>query len=274
MLTRIPGALLALAAHAALAVTVWFLFPFLQGLQPPPEAETSSLWWLIDILLVLQFCVPHSLLLAPPVRDRLERRLPSALHGCLFCLTTCLSLLLLIWAWRRTPIVVWQLDGWPRSVVCGAYFLSWGALLYTLALTGYGWQTGWTPFWAWFRGAPPPRRPFVRHGAYRWLRHPVYLAFLGQIWLTPTATLDRALMMGLLTVYVAVGSWLKDRRLIFYLGDAYRSYQERVPGYPLVGFGPLGRVASGGRQRTAQPHSVVRLASPKLPSPLQGRRPR
>ena len=126
MLNRIPGALLALAAHAALAVTVWFLFPFLQGLRPPPEAETSSLWWLIDILLVLQFCVPHSLLLAPPVRDRLERRLPSALHGCLFCLTTCLSLLLLIGAWQRTPIVVWRLDGWARSVVCGAYFLSWG----------------------------------------------------------------------------------------------------------------------------------------------------
>ncbi len=146
MLTRIPGVLLALAAHAALAVTVWFLFPFLQGLGPPPApppfpppAGGGGLgwgWWLIDILLTLQLCVPHSLLLAPPVRDRLERRLPSALHGCLFCLTTCPSLLLLIWAWRRTPIVVWQLDGWARSVVCGAYFLSWGALLYALALTG------------------------------------------------------------------------------------------------------------------------------------------
>ena len=110
-------------------------------------------------------------------------------------------------------------------------------------LTGYGWQTGWTPFWAWFRGQPPAPRRFAERGAYRWLRHPVYLAFLGQIWLTPTATLDRFVMMVLLTVYVAVGSWLKDRRLLFYLGDAYRSYQARVPGYPVVGFGPLARMS-------------------------------
>ena len=60
-------------------------------------------------------------------------------------------------------------------------------------------------------------------------------------------------MMGLLTVYVAVGSWFKDRRLIFYLGDAYRGYQERVPGYPLVGFGPLGRVRPNEASRERQP---------------------
>ena len=245
MLTRLAGALLALAAHAALAVTVWLLFPFLQGLAPPPAEATSPVWWLIDGLLVLQFCLPHSLLLAPPVRDRLDRWLPSALHGCFFCLTTCLSLLLLVALWQRTPFVVWRLDGWAAWAVCGAYDLSWVALLYTLGLTGYGWQTGWTPFWAWFRGAAPPRRRFTERGAYRWLRHPVYLAFLGQIWLTPTATLDRALLMGLLTVYVAVGSWLKDRRLLFYLGERYRSYQARVPGYPLVRWGPLGRVKRG-----------------------------
>jgi len=246
VLKRIPGATLALAAHLALAVTVSFLFPFLMGLAPPPAAGAP--WWpLADGLLVLQFCVSHSLLLAPPVRDRIERILPSALHGCLFCLTTCLSLLLLIFAWQRSPLVVWDLEGWLRWVVAGAYVLAWGGLLYTLGLTGYGWQTGWTPFWAWFRGGRPPRRRFEERGAYRWMRHPVYLAFLGQIWLTPTATLDRLLLMGLLTVYVALGSWLKDRRLVFYLGDVYRNYEARVPGYPLVGFGPLGRAGAGRR---------------------------
>jgi protein-S-isoprenylcysteine O-methyltransferase Ste14 len=258
VLQRFAGALLALAAHVALGVLVWFLFPFLQGLAPPPALADTPWWWVIDGVLALQFCVLHSLLLAPPVRARLDRVLPAALHGCLFCLTTCLSLLLLILAWQRTPVVVWNLEGWPRWMVCGAYVLSWGALVYTLGLTGYGWQTGWTPFWAWFRGLPPPRRRFEERSAYRWLRHPVYLAFLGQIWLTPTATLDRLMMMGMLTVYVAIGSFLKDRRLVFYLGDLYRDYQARVPGYPLVGFGPLGKV---GRAR------ITRPAPPQRPVP-------
>jgi hypothetical protein len=31
-------------------------------------------------------------------------------------------------------------------------------------------------------------------------------------------------------------------------GDAYRDYQARVPGYPVIGFGPLGRRAMPVRQ--------------------------
>ena len=65
------------------------------------------------------------------------------------------------------------------------------------------------------------------------------------------------MMMGLLTAYVAVGSWLKDRRLLFYLGDVYRSYQARVPGYPLVGFGPLGRVHRAGEPGASAPGGSV-----------------
>ena len=39
-----------------------------------------------------------------------------------------------------------------------------------------------------------------------------------------------------------VGSYLKDERLTYYLGDRYRDYQSRVSGYPGIWFGPLGRV--------------------------------
>jgi methanethiol S-methyltransferase len=79
-------------------------------------------------------------------------------------------------------------------------------------------------------------------GAYRLLRHPVYLCFLGQVWLTPVVSADRALLNVLFTAYIFLGSYWKDRRLVHYLGDVYRGYQARVPGYPLVGVGPLGRV--------------------------------
>src|SRR5262249_14441724 len=103
-------------------------------------------------------------------------------------------------------------------------------------------QTGWTPFWAWLRGRPSPRRRFEVRGIFCLLRHPVYLSFLGLVWFTPLMTLDRSLLTGLMTIYICIGSYLKDRRLVFYRGDLYREYQARVPGYPLVGFGPLSRV--------------------------------
>jgi protein-S-isoprenylcysteine O-methyltransferase Ste14 len=223
---------LAITAHAALAVLVLFLFPFLQGMASPPAADDGPSWWLLDGLLAVQFGVLHSLLLLPAMRKRLERFIPSPLYGCVFCLTTCLSLLLVMACWQRSAVVVWRLNGWTAWPVEAVYLLSWCGLAYTLSLTGYGWQTGWTPFWSWFRGRQTPRRKFEERGPYRVLRHPVYLCFLGLIWCTPTATLDRALLIGVWTAYVAVGSWLKDRRLEFYLGEVYRRYRARVPGYP------------------------------------------
>jgi protein-S-isoprenylcysteine O-methyltransferase Ste14 len=176
------------------------------------------------------------------MRDQLEHLIPGPLYGCFFTLMTCLSLLLLILAWQTSPTVLWQLDGWAATLMYAGYVLSWVGLFYSLSLTGYGFQTGWTPYWAWVRGRPKPRRRFEIRGAYRWLRHPVYLSFLGLVWFTPLMTLDRAVLTGLMTVYIFVGSALKDLRLGYYLGDIYRQYQARVPGYPVIGFGPLGRV--------------------------------
>ena len=241
MTVRVLGALLALSAHLLLVVTVWFLLPFLRGDHEPGPSAAGAWWWAPDLLLVLQFSALHSLLLWRPVRARLERWLPRPLHGCLFCAVTCLCLLSLIALWQTSPVVLYRLEGAPAASVQTAYLFSWVGLVYSLSLTGFGNQTGWTPFWAWLRGRGARRRFEVR-GAYRWLRHPVYLCFLGQVWLTPVLSLDRALLNVLFTAYIFLGSYWKDRRLVFYLGDAYRHYQARVPGYPLVGLGPLGRV--------------------------------
>jgi protein-S-isoprenylcysteine O-methyltransferase Ste14 len=241
VLTRVLGTLVALAAHLLLALTVWYLYPFLAGGTEPAAGISDPDWWWYDLLLVAQFALPHSLLLHPSVRDRLERVIPGPLYGCFFTAATCASLLLLILCWRTSPVVIYHLEGWADSAIRTAYVLCWVALLYSLKLTGYGYQTGWTPFWGWLRDGRPPRRTFEVRGAYHWLRHPVYLSFLGQIWCTPLMTLDRALFTLAMTGYIFLGSWFKDRRLRYYLGTTYEQYQARVPGYPLA-FGPLGRV--------------------------------
>jgi protein-S-isoprenylcysteine O-methyltransferase Ste14 len=229
-------------AHLLLGVTVWFLFPFLLDGRGAADSAAAPLWWAIDALLALQFGIFHSLLLLPATRNRLERWIPRPLYGCLFTAFTCVSLLVLILTWQPSGVIVYRLEGWAGMAMRGAYLAAWAALLYTLGLTGYGWQTGWTPFWSWLRGRPAPPRRFDTPGAYRHIRHPVYLSFLAQVWLTPVMTRDRVLLTGIFTAYIFLGSYLKDRRLVYYLGDVYRDYQARVPGYPAMP-GPLGRVA-------------------------------
>jgi len=125
--------------------------------------------------------------------------------------------------------------------VRAAFVASWVALFYSLSLSGFGYQTGWTQWLHWLRCQRLPRRGLVDRGAFRLLRHPAYLSFLGLIWFTPHMTFDHALLTGIWTGYIFVGSVLKDQRLECFLGDEYRKYASRVPGYPGMPFGPLAR---------------------------------
>lgn len=246
---RLTGILFGIGTHLLFAFTVWHLIWFLKGAEPPATASQGGAVptaVAIDALLALVFAVPHSLLLVPGVRKAIVGRgLAGPLYGCFYCTVTCLALLATIMNWRPIGIVLWR---WPApfdAVVSWCFVASWAALLWSLHLTGLGWQTGLTPWWHWVRGEPTPKRQFVERGAYRVLRHPVYLSFLGLVWFVPVVTLDRAVLIGLWTGYIFLGSVHKDRRLLHFLGAAYRDYQTRVPGYPGMPFGPLARVKYG-----------------------------
>lgn len=235
---RFAGITFGLGTHGLFAVTVWYLFWFLKEPETLAGARGNLL---IDALLALQFTLPHSLLLLPGVRSRLTRAISPAFYGCAYCVITCVSLLVMFANWRTSPTIIWQATGAARTAITLAFLGSWVALFYSLHLTGLGYQTGWTPWWHWLRGEPQPRRGFEPRGAYLWLRHPVYLSFLGLIWFTPVMTADHAVLTGVWTGYIFLGSWLKDERLHFYIGQGYRKYQAAVPGYPGVPLGPLAR---------------------------------
>jgi methanethiol S-methyltransferase len=250
------------------AVTVWRLFPFLQGSDPSygllsSAAGQSRFWLWIDLLLGLLFVVPHSILLLPRARDRLTRWIPSALFGCVFCAMSCVGLLLIVEAWQPSTRAIWHLRGPARTAVQIGYVLSWVALLYSISLTGFGYQTGFTNWWAWVRGREIPTRRFEPRGAYLLLRHPVYMSLLCMVWLNPSLTVDRALLAFIWTTYIFVGSYLKDRRLNYYIGEVYKRYQMRVSGYPFIPYGPLGRLPA--LDPFAQPSSVEPSAPTQMP---------
>jgi len=243
---RIAGILFGVLTHGLFAFTVWHLVWFLKGAEPGPAAARGAAVLpaaAVDALLAAVFAVPHSIFLVPAVRTAIVARgLTALLYGCFYCVVTCTALLTTILCWRPIDIVLWR---WPApldTLVTSCLVGSWAALLASLHLTGLGWQTGLTPWWHWVRREPAPKRAFVERGAYRVLRHPVYLSFLGLIWFVPVITLDRAVLMATWTAYIFVGSVLKDRRLLRFLGPIYRDYQARVPGYPGMPFGPLARV--------------------------------
>ena len=80
--------------------------------------------------------------------------------------------------------------------------------------------------------------PLVVFGAYRWVRHPLYFWGLVFIWLTPQMTVNRLALFVVLSIYLYVGTFFEERRLVREYGDGYREYQRQVP--RLIPRGPVG----------------------------------
>lgn len=236
--TRIIGVAFGFGNQLLFLVTVWYLFWFLRD---GSIRQVQGEWVLTDCALAIIFAVSHSIMLVPKTRKYLSRWIPSAFYDSVFCIVTCVSLLTLFFGWRTSEVVLWEASGQFKSVIYFCFYCCWGALFYSLSLTGLGYQNGWTPFYYWLKNQKLPRREFIPRGAYKLIRHPVYLSFLGLVWFTPRMSLDHAVLTAIWTGYIFYGSFLKDQRLERFVGEPYRAYQESVPGYPFITIGPLAR---------------------------------
>ena len=69
----------------------------------------------------------------------------------------------------------------------------------------------------------------VTNGLYRLIRHPLYLFGLLFIWLTPVMTRNLLIVFISLTVYIFIGAYFEERKLLSVFGQAYAEYKSRTP---------------------------------------------
>lgn len=66
-------------------------------------------------------------------------------------------------------------------------------------------------------------------GLYRWMRHPLYTLGMVFIWLTPVMSINiLAFNLGA-TLYLIIGAYYEERKLLKIHGDAYRDYKQHTP---------------------------------------------
>jgi protein-S-isoprenylcysteine O-methyltransferase Ste14 len=172
--------------------------------------ETPAL--LLDTFLCLAFFIQHSIMAQKPYRQRLARFLPKEkYYGALYAIASGVFALALVVFWQE---------------------------FFALSIAGVAWTIWALGIFVNFRlhpiiddlhGTEPQPKPLVVRGPYRWVRHPLYLSALLMIWSYPGLTLDRLLLNLLFTVWVIVATLLEERDLVAGYGEAYRSYQRKVP---------------------------------------------
>lgn len=67
-----------------------------------------------------------------------------------------------------------------------------------------------------------------KSGLLGMVRHPMYLALIIYLW-SQTHTLMNIVVNIVLTIYVFIGTWLEEKKLVLEFGAAYVQYQQEVP---------------------------------------------
>jgi protein-S-isoprenylcysteine O-methyltransferase Ste14 len=186
----------------------------------------------LDGGLFLLFAASHSLLALPAWKQRLARWLPAALERTTYVLVAGAFLALLFWQWRPLPAPVWALTATPaRGALRALGIAGWLLAVVALRTLGHARLFGLAQAWRWAREREPAPPVLVRRGVYRWMRHPISLAFVLGAWGTPTMSAGRLLFACAATTYLAVGTRLEERHLQERFGECWERYRREVPAW-------------------------------------------
>ncbi len=177
------------------------------------------------------FFLAHSALASNRLKDVLRRHAPrlAAAYRLVYNALFLAWSGVLVWQYQALPkhaLVDWPL--WVRAP--GLLLVLAGLWIMRTAFRNYDWgEFVGTRYLQ--TGGRPVHSSLQIEGWNRCVRHPLYLGTLmliwGMVWLSPN---DALLTFALVTsLYLPLGIWSEERKLVAEFGDAYRRYKAEVP---------------------------------------------
>lgn len=177
------------------------------------------------------FFLAHTLLASNRLKDSVRRSAPrlSAWYRLSY------NVLFLVWS----GVLVWQYGSLERHLLVD--WSLWVRALGVLPVLGGLWvmraafrNYDWSEFVGTrylHTGGRPVHSSLQIEGWNHCVRHPLYLGTLlfiwGMVWLSPN---DALITFAFVTsLYLPLGIWSEERKLVAEFGEAYRRYQQEVP---------------------------------------------
>ncbi len=241
LILRLAGLLFAISAFIIGPALFAYMAAFLGNLWPHTSpwvdpsvdiGKTFPIHWAVlnNIFLMALFGLQHSLMSRTWFKAWMCRHVPHDLERTCYVMASNIVLLLLLLFWRPIPIVLYDLgDGVLEDVVWAVFAFGWILLIAGLLALGPRDLLGLNQALAWYNGNRYQEPPFVSNWLFERVRHPLYMALLICLWVTPHMTLGHVLFAAGLSTYIAFGIRLEERDLIGRFGKAYADYQARTP---------------------------------------------
>ncbi len=182
------------------------------------------------VVSILLWGAVHSILASVWFKAWLRRKAGEKImrfYRLAYNLVSLLTFLPVLWLAATLPDQTLYIIPWPWVALTTA------GQLFAAILLGVGvFQTGvldFTGLSALLSSRPPEPERLVTNGLYRWVRHPLYTAGLLFIWLTPVMTINLLTMYAAATVYIILGAYYEERKLLQVFGAEYARYQASTP---------------------------------------------
>jgi protein-S-isoprenylcysteine O-methyltransferase Ste14 len=176
------------------------------------------------------FAVQHSVMARPWFKRAWTRIIPAAAERSTYVLCASLAMVLLFWQWRPMGGTVWGVsDPTVRLAVWAVYASGWVLLLVATFLINHFDLFGLRQVYLNLVSRPQTGLQFRTPGMYRYMRHPIYFAWLCIFWATPQMTTAHLVFAVATTAYILMAIPWEERDLIRMHGEAYRIYREQVP---------------------------------------------
>ncbi len=235
MIGRITVFLYGIVCYLIFLATFLYAIAFLGGLgglksiDSGLEGPVGQALGINAVLLGL-FALQHSVMARSWFKRAWTRVVPPVAERSTYVLFSSLAMVLLFWQWRPMGGVVWQIHGTAAQLaIYGVYAAGWLLLLVATFLINHFDLFGLRQVYLHLAGRPYTGLQFRTPGFYKYVRHPIYFAWLCIFWATPQMTTAHLVFAIATTAYILMAIRWEERDLIRAHGEAYRLYREHVP---------------------------------------------
>lgn len=184
----------------------------------------------IDFMLLGIFAIQHSVMARPAFKRLWTRVVPECVERSTYVMASNLAMILVFAFWQPIPGQLWTVEStFMRTVIYAIFFAGWGLIFYSTCLINHFDLFGLRQVWLYFRGKEYTAPAFRVPGAYRVVRHPLYVGWITVFWAAPTMGLAHWVFALGCTAYILVAIQFEERDLEVHFGDSYREYRRSVP---------------------------------------------
>ena len=232
---RIVFFLYGLLGHVMFLAIFMYMIGFLGNLVVPRSIDSGTAGPLgraivINVLLILLFGVPHSIMARPGFKSWWTKRVPEPIERSTYVWIGNAAMILLLWQWRPMPETVWRIEN-PVvvAVLYGLFGFGWLLVFYSSFLIDHFDLFGTRHVYLHLRGREYTHPGFKDSMAYRLVRNPLMLGWFIAFWCTPLMSQGHLLFAIGLTAYGFVGIFCEERDHLRLQGGDYQRYRARTP---------------------------------------------